>query len=140
MFSEHVRDALSRFISKAVPLGLSACGSLFIALLLVNQINAYRPSAHQFVGLHVTCLTNSEFGVLTRGCAQRMIAHSPRFSDVEIVDVTGILDLGTSVKRVEFDWQDKVTGGIDESENQRPGKGRGTAVFRRYDDGWRVSE
>ncbi len=141
MFSEQSQEELRRLTSfsrlllhRIGPLCIYAFAFTMLAGVMVTTFDAFQPPAHQFMSIHATCLTNGEFGILTRSCAGRLIAHSNRFPGIEITGVTGIADISPTTKRVEYEWMDKDSEGLEE-----PRTGRGTAVFRKYDDGWRLS-
>jgi|ERR1022692_2356502 hypothetical protein len=78
------------------------------------------------------CWVNDATGILNRTCAIHKIGSQPSFNGAEIVEVTGIADVGGSVKRVEFKWRLKPS-----AQNPNPQPTGGSVTFRKYDDGWR---
>ena len=78
---------------------------------------------------------NDETGSLSRTCAQNKIAESGDYKGAEITEVTGIAQINENLKQVEFKWRVKPT-----NENPNPQSVDSEVTFRKYDDGWRITE
>lgn len=74
-------------------------------------------------------------GTLGRTCALHKISESNDFKEAEVTEVTGIGEVGQNIKRVEFKWRLKPS-----PQNPNPPTADGAVIFRKYDDGWRLSE